>query len=139
MKLKVVVFEDQSYILDTISIMLKSRGFEVLGYLEPTLCPLYSDRRCFCPSEKPCADILITDNDMPNMTGLEFIRQQLIRGCKGVIRNKAIMSEKWEANELELAASFGCKIFHKPIRTKELFEWIKECEKRLSQERPNLS
>ena len=135
MKLKIVVFEDRDNILDIISITLKSRGYEVLGYKEPTLCPLYSDTTCLCPSEKPCADILITDNGMPNMTGLQFIYQQSKRGCKGVFKNKAIMSGAWEPEDLEFAESLGCKIFHKPVPMKDLFDWIKECEKRISEER----
>ncbi len=138
MKLRVVVIEAQNYILDIISTMLQLRGHEVLGFREPSICHLYSDGTCSCPKESPCADILIVDNEMPTMSGLEFILQQSNRGCKGAFRNKAVLAGTWAPRDVALADSLQCKIFRKPIQTKELFEWIKDCEERISQERLNL-
>jgi DNA-binding response OmpR family regulator len=130
MKLKVVVIENHNYVLDIISTILRLRGHEVLGFREPSICPLYTDDTCHCPEETPCADILILDNDLPKMSGLEFIRRQSKRGCKGAFLNKAVLADRWEPRDLVLAEQLGCRIFYKPVQTKVLFEWIRECEQR---------
>ena len=135
MKLRVFVFEDNDVLLGIIIKILQRRGHEVLGYSDPTRCPLYSNPTCPCPREEACGDILITDNDMPGMTGLEFIRRQSLRGCKGIMGNKAVMSGGWSSENLELAKSLGCKIFRKPMSIKDLTEWLEECESRTSAER----
>jgi hypothetical protein len=72
---------------------------------------------------------------MPKMTGLEFVRQQSVRGCKGIMKHKAVMSGSWSAEELRLAKSLGCKIFYKPMDIQELMDWLKECEQTISSER----
>jgi hypothetical protein len=73
------------------------------------------------------------------MTGLEFIRQQSLRGCKGVNNNKAIMSGAWSPEDLLLAKSLGCKIFTKPIHFKEFDSWLGKCINTILLERKNIS
>lgn len=139
MKLRVVVFEDDDSVRDFIGMLVKSYGHEELSYREPTICPLYSDPVCRCSREEACADILVTDNHMPNMTGLEFIRRQSVSGCKGVMKNKAVISGAWSDVELHLAKSLGCKIFTKPIDIDEFVAWLKKCEETISHERKPLT
>jgi CheY-like chemotaxis protein len=81
--LKIIVFEDSEPVLSAITCLLKSRGHEVHGFSDPSISPLYDDSACDCPREQPCADVLITDNVMPRITGLEFISRQALKGCKG--------------------------------------------------------
>jgi Response regulator containing CheY-like receiver, AAA-type ATPase, and DNA-binding domains len=125
-KLKVIIFDDDEAIRAALSRLVESLGHEVLSFSDPTICPLYSDAMCTCTKGTPCADLLITDNNMPKMTGLEFIRQQVLRGCKGVASNKAIMSGAWSEQDLLVAKSLGCKIFIKPFDVDELLDWIEE-------------
>lgn len=126
-KLKVIVFDDDPFNLESISLLVKRLGHEVLSFTTPVMCPFYSDDFPECTCDSPCADILITDNDMPKMTGLEFIRRQTVMGCKGVAKNKAILSGAWSEEDLRLADSLGCKILYKPIDPRELVEWIEGC------------
>jgi CheY-like chemotaxis protein len=135
MRLKVVIFDDDKDVLDLLTALVTDRGHEALSYSEPTLCPLYLNLSCTCTSGEACGDILITDNHMPQMSGLEFIQEQSLRGCKGINRNKAILSGAWSPEELQLANSLGCKIFYKPFDIKEFIEWIEECEANISGER----
>ncbi len=135
MKLRVVIFDDDENVLDAMSMLVKRLGHEALCYSDPTLCPLYSDPSCKCTREEACADILITDNKMPKMTGLEFLQQQALRGCKGIMRHKAVMSGSWSSEEFELAKSLGCRIFYKPMNVREVMDWLKECEQTISSER----
>ena len=74
-----------------------------------------------------CADIIITDIDMPKITGLDFIENQLKRGCK--VRNLATMSGSWSDSQMKRAAELGCKAFTKPFDINELMSWLNHCEK----------
>jgi CheY-like chemotaxis protein len=139
MNIKVIVFDDDPHILKLLTLIVNKRGYEAMNYREPTLCPLYGNSTCNCPRETPCADIIITDNHMPNMTGLEFIRQQQLRECKGLVKYKAVMSGSWAPEELELANSLGCKIFTKPVCINDLYNWMEECEKMILEERKERS
>ena len=107
MKLRAFVFDDNDMLRKTISSVLESRGYEVFSYSEPLLCPVYLARKC--PHDYPCVDVLITDLRMPNMTGLDFIENQMAKGCKGMVKNKAVMSGAWTEVQLEQAKRLGCK------------------------------
>ena len=68
---------DDNYILRAIiEDVLKDRGYEVHGSVEPFFCPVLLDRSCSCSVDSHCTDIIITDLNMPGMTGLEFIENQ---------------------------------------------------------------
>jgi CheY-like chemotaxis protein len=129
MRLRAYIFEDNKALRDIISSILESRGYEVLAYREPLVCPAYLDRECPCPENHACGDIFITDKSMPRMTGLEFIENQLCHGCKAIEKNKAVISGVWTDAELEQAKRLGCKTFQKPFKTNEFQKWLDECEK----------
>ncbi|NIS68503.1 MAG: hypothetical protein GTO12_05980 [Proteobacteria bacterium] len=135
MRLRAFVFEDYEALRRTISSILESRGYEVFSYSEPLVCPAYLDRECPCPQNHACGDVFITDNIMPNKTGLEFIENQIHHGCRAIEKNKAVMSGKWTDAELEQAKRLGCKTFQKPFKTNEFLSWLDECEKRIDPNR----
>lgn len=129
MRLRIVIFDKDESVFNLIKTLVTMHGsHEVLIYSEPALCPLYTEPHCTCPREEACADILITDNNLSNMTGLELIWQQHLRRCKGTTRNKAVISEAWSRDDYELAQSLGCKIFTKPIAVDEFLKWLDACE-----------
>lgn len=129
--MKIVVFEDDEMTLNTLRMCLVSRGYDVVAYSEPLMCPIYTDPSTLCDHDHACGDILITDNYMPRMTGLEFIEQQHLRGCTGILKHKAVLSGNLTHTDLEKALEMGCKVFAKPIVLKELFDWLQECKKNL--------
>ncbi len=135
MRLRAFVFDDDEELRRMIASILERRGYEVFSYSEPLFCPIYLDRECPCPEDYACGDIFITDNSMPNVTGLEFIENQIRLGCKAIEKNKVLMSGKWTKAELERAKSLGCKICEKPFRTNKLLGWLDECEKRVDPSR----
>ncbi len=126
MELRVIIFEDDRPTRDLLKLVVEKQGHQVLAFPEPTACPLYENDRCDCRQEFPCGDLLITDNQMPRMTGLEFIRRQQERGCKGIAANKAIASSSWTETQWQEAISLGCKIFYKPLSLVALSTWIQE-------------
>jgi len=133
MNLRAFVFEDNDTLRSMIVSILESRGYEVMSYSEPSLCPMSLDRECPCPLEHACADIIITDINMPNMTGLEFLENRKKNGCK--VQNRAVMSGRWTDEELDEARGLGCQVFEKPFRFRDLFEWLDECEKKVDPKR----
>ncbi len=126
MKLRVIIFEDDKPILRLLETTVGRLGHETLAFADPLACPLYWDDGCRCNQQFPCGDLLITDNRMPRMTGLEFIRRQQERGCKGVASNKAILSGAWTEGQLLEAEALGCKVFSKPLDLKGLSAWVRE-------------
>lgn len=119
---KIVLIEDEKLIRTTLEIYFRKLGFEVAVAGEPE-CPLYRGEG-ECQHEFPCADFLIVDNNLPRMSGLAFIREQTLRGCKAMAPMKAVMSGDWNNEELQLAMQLGCRIFTKPFDLQEFRDWL---------------
>ena len=133
MKIRAFVFDDDEQVRNVISELLKERGYEVHGFSEPGICPIYLEQRCPCLLDHTCADIIITDINMPYMTGLELIENQLRNGCK--VKNIMVLSGSWTDAQVTYAKALGCKIFKKPFKIDEFFNWLDECERRLDPKR----
>lgn len=129
MKVRAIVLDDDNAIKNLISEILKNRGYEVYASSNPFLSPVYLDSKCTCPIKHTCTTIIITDNNMPNMTGLEFIEHQKKMGCK--VQNTAVISGKWTNEEIERAKSLGCRVFNKPFKIEKIKKWLADCEKDL--------
>ena len=128
MGLRIIIFEDDASARMLLSRALDRLGHDVLAFADPLACPLYLGDDCSCTQLNPCGDLLITDHRMPRMTGLEFIRRQCERGCKGVAANKAVVSGSWTEAQLLEARRLGCKVFSKPLSLGELVAWIHDRE-----------
>lgn len=128
MKLRAIVLDDEYTIRTLICDILKERGYEVYVSSEPSLSPIYLESKCFCPVATPCANIIITDINMPNMTGLEFIENLKRNGCK--IQNVAIMSAGWTDETIKHAKRLGCHILKKPFKYDEIEKWLDDCGKK---------
>lgn len=119
---RVFIFDDQELIRHLAKDILEANGYEVYTFSYPFNCEL-----CQCADGNACADVIISDVNMPNTTGLEFIENQINTGCK--IENIALMSGSWSESGLEKAKRLGCKVFHKPFDIKEMTKWLENCEK----------
>ncbi len=130
MKVRAIVLEDNDSLRTLTCEILKDRGYEVYASSEPFLNPVYRDRERPCPEKHTCPTIIITDIDMPNMTGFEFIEHQKSKGCK--IQYIAIMSGRWTNENIKHAKRLGCRMFEKPFKIDEVEKWLDECEKELN-------
>ena len=133
MKLRVFVFDDKENILIVLKRHLEFQGHEVICANEPTACQAFQGN--VCDHNYPCGDILLTDNKMPNMTGLEFIEHMRNRGCKGLSKNKIVMSGLFSKSEREKANELGCHILFKPITVEEIDELIEKIQKTILPDR----
>jgi len=132
-KLRALLFEDDPALRDLLTTVLEARDFEVLAYSEPLHCPAYTaEGGCGCPEGAACGDVVITDVEMPRVTGLQMLAHQLSRGCHTDVRNIAVMSGGWTRERRETARSLGCKTFDKPFFMREFDRWLTECAERAS-------
>jgi len=129
MPLKAIVVDDEQLIRELLRHVLEIRGYKVMTYAQPDLCPFYDEAECPCPDAARCADLLITDVNMPGCTGIEFVERLIRADCK--IPNIAIMSGSWTVTERTRAEATGCAIFEKPLRMSDLEAWLESCEQRM--------
>jgi CheY-like chemotaxis protein len=135
-KPRVIVVDDDDLILTVFRHLFESMGYEVLTADTPMTCAFYRELADDCPQHDRCTDILITDNTMPNMTGLELLEMQHHRGCKLTSKNKALMTGNPDSGIREHADVLGCKFFQKPMPIFDITEWVKECEGRVDLSEP---
>jgi CheY-like chemotaxis protein len=135
MTIRVVIFDDESEIRLFLTRVLQRRGYEIHAYSQPLECPSYLVNDCACKRNQPCADILITDLHMPEMSGLDFLEHQFANGCHCEPRNKAIISGNLSDDDRERARKMGCQVFDKPLELPIFLNWLDACEARLDRAR----
>src|SRR6056297_23227 len=122
-----LLFEDNPFCRDLMTEILTEKDFEVTAFADPT--SYVADKtRCDNCGADACADTLITDNQMPGMSGLELIQWITNRGCKLADNPKAIISGNLSSEEHEEAQQLGCKIFQKPTSIHEIYQWLDDKE-----------
>jgi len=112
MNYRVLIFDDQKEIRQLLWSLFDDRGYEVFTFPHPALCPLSEENQCPCPKEQTCSDLIISDVDMPFKNGLDFIEEQIKKGCK--CENIALMSGALTSEHLTKAKS------SKIIRNKDI-------------------
>jgi CheY-like chemotaxis protein len=128
MRLRILVFEDDVNIRDILVQILTSKGHDVFAYPDPTACPVYNHSACACAKNLPCADLLITDINMPNMSGLDLLASQQQQGCQILPQHKAVISADLSGLQRDDLKDLDCRTFRKPFRFSELLAWVDECE-----------
>jgi DNA-binding response OmpR family regulator len=130
---RVLLFEDNDMLRSTLELILDERGYEVFAFANPGLCQVFDSVDHNCPADNACADIILSDVNMPSKTGLELIKERRQRGCK--VKYRALMSGDWTDADLKYAHELGCQIFHKPFSIKELLKWFDDCVEKIKFER----
>lgn len=129
MKPRVLIFEDDDILRSTLEDVLKGLEYEVVAFSNPGVCPNYDSDNHNCPLDYACADIIISDVNMPTLTGLELMEDRRRKGCKAKYR--ALMSGDWSDSNLQHAQELGCKVFHKPFNLRQMFQWLDDCSKQI--------
>jgi DNA-binding NtrC family response regulator len=130
---RVLIFEDNDILRSTLKFILNERGYEVFTFSDPIMCSVYDSVNHNCPVDHACADIIISDVDMPTKTGLEFIKERQQKGCK--VKYRALMSGGWTDSDLKYAQELDCYIFHKPFNIKKMLKWLDDCVEKINPER----
>jgi CheY-like chemotaxis protein len=133
MKYRTILCEDNEPVRKIFNFILDERGHEVFSFEDAGDCPLNSLTECNCNHVNPCSDIIISDVLMPKVNGLEFVENLRKKGCK--IKNIALVSGYWTEKDVTRAKEIGCTVFHKPLKTEVLNEWLDNCEKNIEAQR----
>ena len=126
MNYRAFIFDDQKDIRQVLCSLFDRRGYEVFSFPHPGTCPLSEEEICPCPIEQTCADMILSDVNMPIKNGLDFIEEQIQKGCR--CKHFALMSGDFTDGDVSKAKSLGIKIFKKPFKLKEVINWLDQIE-----------
>lgn len=132
-KIRIILLDDLDSIRNSLSKFFTLSGYEVFSFSSPMICPLQLEPECRCIENQTCTDIIITDLDMPGMSGLNFIQNQKNKNCK--CEHIALMSGLWTEEKLNHADELRCKIFTKPVLPNDILGWIKDVTNKIDPDR----
>jgi len=132
---RTLIFEDDEATRFLLASLLRRRGHEVLDFSSPVFCPLYKKSDCGCSLKNACADMLITDMRMPRVTGLEFLRLLLEKGCRIPRESLLLVSSDLKKEEMEECRELGVTFLSKPFSLNDFQGWVAACEKRIDKNR----
>jgi DNA-binding response OmpR family regulator len=121
--MRALVLDDDPLMLTLMQHVVAHRGYEVLSYANPTLCPIMASACCPCGFPAGgCPDLILTDVNMPSVNGIEFVEDLKRRGC--TCRHIAMISGDWSDANLAKARECGARVFAKPFGLRELESWL---------------
>lgn len=133
MNYRALIFDDEELLRKMLWILFDGRGYEVFTFPDPALCPMSEKEVCPCGDEQACSDIILSDINMPVKNGLDFIEEQINKGCK--CQHIALMSGDFSEEYISKAESLGIKIFKKPFKMTEITDWLDQVEQEIAAER----
>lgn len=125
-KTRTIVLEDNLTEQGILKYLLKARNHEVITYDNPSICPLQINPECRCNDNERCTDILISDLNMPIINGLDYIKNQRLKGCK--CKSVALVSSELSEDVRIRAEELSCRVFSKPYDTSDIFNWLDDVE-----------
>jgi len=122
MRLRIFVIDDEEGVRDFLKNFFESLGHEVFVAEEPHVCEIYHG--CDCSQPYPCGDLLIIDQNMQTMKGLDFIRFMHERGCKGNPAHKFIFTGQVSNIDMDAVREIGCNVLEKPAELTTLMQIV---------------
>ena len=129
MRARVLIFDDDEMIRQLLRDVCEKRGYEVIAFSDPGICPIHADQQCPCGPGKICADVIFSDLEMPIVKGLDFLESLLGKGCR--CHHIALVSSSCDGESFARAARLGCKVIRKPFTRGEVINWLAEVERSL--------
>lgn len=123
---RVLIFDDDEAIRKVLWALFDSRGYEVFTFPHPRACAICDTLSCLCPLSEACADIIISDLNMPSMKGIDFLERQIRKGCR--CKHVALMSGDMTPDDARRAGEMGITLFTKPFLHSALTQWIEDVE-----------
>jgi CheY-like chemotaxis protein len=125
---RAVIFDDNELFLMAIARIFKSKNIQVQSYPNPCLYFCMQSGTDTCPVTTACADFLLTDQLMPEMTGLEFLERVKQMQCKIPDSRKAIISANWTKETFEEAKQLSMHVFKKFDAKEQVSLWIEQSD-----------
>ena len=115
---KILIADDEAHILHVVSMKLRNAGYEILTAVDG------EEALELCASEKP--DLIITDYQMPVMSGLEFCRE--LRRREEAVNIPAIMltARGFDIEPNEMIEAGIVAVLAKPFSPREILTKVNE-------------
>ena len=126
-RLRILLLENNNLLRSMLHRLLLNQGWEVIGYPDPEGCPLHHATKCACGCTEVCADVIITDWEMPHVDGFTFVHDLLEKGCK--VGYLAMFTGRDDAACLAQARALGFTVFSKSVGLTALLEWLHTVER----------
>ncbi|GAB4566744.1 MAG: hypothetical protein Tsb0017_27220 [Geothermobacteraceae bacterium] len=133
-RLRIFVVDPVASTRESLAMLLADLGHEIIACSEPSFCPGYQNGRD-CTLEQACADVLVLSQYLPKQRGLEFIRQRLAKGCRGLARNMFLICDPNETTACEQARELGAQALRMPIDRSRLAEMLNVITRELPPDR----
>jgi len=130
---RILIFDDDESTRKLLWMYFDSQGYEVFTFPHPATCPLCEEKNCPCPIDYACADLIISDLNMPAIKGLDFLEEQINKGCR--CTHMALMSGVIKMEEIEKANKLGIQIFNKPFKISEIKQWAEKATQKIPKNR----
>lgn len=132
MRVRVFVFDDEPMIRRVFSAIARRCGYDVEVFRGAASC-VPQDGPCACGPGEVCADAILTDHNMPGMSGLDLIEHLRARGCG--CRHIALISGFLTPEVAERARRLKTDVFSKPVERTELELWLEQCKQSIPPDR----
>jgi two-component system alkaline phosphatase synthesis response regulator PhoP len=113
---KIVLADDEAHIVHVVSMKLRNAGYEVITAMDG------EEALELCFSQKP--DLLITDNQMPYMTGMELCKQLRQRDANWKIPAIMLTARGYDLDSQEVAEAGIVAVLAKPFSPREILEKV---------------
>ncbi len=121
MRVRVFVFDDEPVVRRVFASIARRAGYDVEVFNRAAPCgPAGSS--CLCGPDERCADAMITDYNMPDMTGLDLVEHLRERGCR--CPRIAMISGFLPPDVASRASVLGVTLFSKPVSWAEVEGWL---------------
>lgn len=126
MTTRILIFEDNESLRNSIAFVLKKFNYEVKSYSNPKEV----DLKLIKSANK--TDLVLSDFDMPFLNGIELLKS--LQKVNFRLENFAMMSSDYPEMESELKPinDLNIRFFHKPFSLCDLLDWAENCRKNLN-------
>lgn len=123
--MKMLIIDDEESVRLTLGLFAEMLDLDVVLHESPLSCVMARPGQCSCPENKPCCDLLLTDQNMPLMKGLELVQMLIKAGCRLPLDRIAVMSRTFDQMEKNAVQEVGCRVLQKPVVYEDLLRWVK--------------
>ena len=107
---------------------LEQMSFKPICISDPFVCQALKTGDKKCSNQVPCANILLVDNDLPEIDGLSILAEQGMNGCQISPDHKALMVKSISDVNLGQVGLVGCHLIEKPVTENNLGLWLANVE-----------
>lgn len=132
MRFRTIICEDESSIRVLLKLAAEMRGHEVITFpCPPTFCILSSEG--VCSYGLSCCDAILSDHQMPGMSGLEFF--DVLKRKKCLVPSRALVTAAAQEDVKKLACELGCSFIPKPFQLRDIDAWLEKAEANVQESR----